>query len=296
MHLVTFNQAEHTRIGIWDRDRAEIIDLSRCAPELPRDMLGLITQGASALSIAKQCLSSGEARLPLAQVSLLAPLPQPPRNVFCVGKNFPDHVKEVQSVVASSADVHGNAPTAPILFTKLPTAIIGSGQPIPAFLDYTESVDYEGELAVVIGVGGRGITSSQAFDHVFGYTIVNDVTSRRMQKLHQQWFMGKSLDGFCPMGPCIVTREAVPDVGALRIQTRVNDELRQDGIIRDMIFNIPSLIEILSRTMTLQPGDIIATGTPAGVGMGFNPPKYLRSGDQVAVTIEPIGTLTNPVA
>lgn len=133
-------------------------------------------------------------------------------------------------------------------------------------------------------------------DHVFGYTIINDVTSRRMQRKHQQWFLGKSLDGFCPMGPCIVTRDEIEDVGQLRIQTHINSELRQDGYVREMIFDIPTLIETISASMTLEAGDIIATGTPAGVGMGFKPPKFLGKGDVVTINIEPIGTLQNPVA
>ena len=148
---------------------------------------------------------------------------------------------------------------------------------------------------VVVGTGGRGIARAEAMRHVFGYTIVNDVTSRILQGRHQQWFLGKSLDGFCPMGPAIITSDEVPEVGTLRVQTRVNGEVRQDAPASNLIFDIPVLIETLSRTMTLEPGDIIATGTPAGVGMGFKPPKYLKKGDVVAITIEPIGTLENPV-
>jgi 2-keto-4-pentenoate hydratase/2-oxohepta-3-ene-1,7-dioic acid hydratase in catechol pathway len=149
---------------------------------------------------------------------------------------------------------------------------------------------------VVIGRGGRGIAQAAAFSHVYGYTIVNDVTARTLQNRHKQWFLGKSPDGFCPMGPCIVTADEVPDVGKLRLQTRVNGELRQDAMVSQLIFNIPVLIEGISRVMTLEPGDLIATGTCAGVGIGFNPPKFLKKGDSVAVTIEPIGTLENPVA
>ena len=157
------------------------------------------------------------------------------------------------------------------------------------------SVDYEGELGVVIGQGGRDITRAAAMEHVYGYTVINDVTSRRMQRSHQQWFLGKSIDGFCPMGPAIATGDDIPDVTRLRVQTWVNGELRQQGCVADLIFAIPTLIETLSRTMTLEPGDILATGTPAGVGMGFQPPRFLGKGDVVRITIEPIGTLENPV-
>lgn len=187
-------------------------------------------------------------------------------------------------------------PEAPIIFTKATSAVIGPGEPIPAWLDPTHTTDYEGELALVIGLGGRGIARAEAMHHVYGYTIINDVTARVLQGRHQQWFLGKSLDGFCPMGPVLATADEVPEVDRLRVQTRVNGELRQNTLVANLIFDIPTLIETLSRTITLASGDIIATGTPAGVGMGFKPPKYLQKGDVVAITIEPIGTLENPVA
>jgi 2-keto-4-pentenoate hydratase/2-oxohepta-3-ene-1,7-dioic acid hydratase in catechol pathway len=174
--------------------------------------------------------------------------------------------------------------------------VIGPGDAIPGYLDETQSVDYEGELCLVIGQGGRAIGKAQSMAHVFGYTIVNDVTARTLQSSHKQWFLGKSIDGFCPMGPCVVTADEIPDPAALRLVTRVNGETRQDASVTDLIFDIPTLIESISRRITLEPGDLIATGTPAGVGIGFDPPKYLRKGDVVDVTIEPIGTLSNPVA
>lgn len=181
------------------------------------------------------------------------------------------------------------------MFTKWPNSVIGPGEPIPAASDYTDSTDYEGELAVVIGEGGRNIDGKDAYDHVYGYTIVNDVTARTLQNRHRQWFLGKSLDGYCPMGPCIVTADEVKDVGKLRLVTRVNGEVRQDAMVSDLIFDIPALIATVSRVMTFDPGDLIATGTCAGVGIGFDPPRYLKKGDVVAVTIEPIGTLESPV-
>jgi len=231
----------------------------------------------------------------LAQVQLLAPIPRPARNVLCVGKNYRDHAKEVAATAVTTSDKDG-VPEVPVIFTKWTSSVSGPNQPIPAQLDPTQSTDYEGELAVIIGAGGRGIARAEAMRHVYGYTIVNDVTARRLQKRHSQWFLGKSLDGYCPMGPAIVTADEVPEVGRLQVQTRVNGELRQNGSVADLIFDIPTLIETLSATMTLEPGDIISTGTPAGVGMGFNPPRFLQAGDIVAVTIEPIGTLENPVA
>jgi len=294
MLLVTFAVNKQHRIGALDRVRSEVIDFSVAAPGLPGDMLAFIAGGEAALVEARRALASGAGRLPLAQVELRAPIPRPARNIFCVGKNYREHAREVQStIVTAGAD---SVPELPIIFTKATTSVIGPGTPIPATLDPTGSVDYEGELAVVIGRGGRGIARAAAMPHVYGYTIVNDVTSRRLQKQHQQWFLGKSLDGFCPLGPAILTADEVPDVGALRVCTRVNGERRQDGAVADLIFDIPTLIETLARTMTLEAGDIIATGTPAGVGMGFKPPRFLKPGDVVAITIEPIGTLENPVA
>lgn len=296
MHLLTFIESGKTRIGVLKPQVNEVIDLSELAPELPKGMLEFIMQGESALNRASEAVKYNKAGLPLSKLTILAPMPRPPRNILCVGKNYPEHVKEVQSVVASDKDVAAAAPESPIIFTKATSSVIGPGETIPVWLDTTESADYEGELAVVIGRGGRSISRDNAMNHIFGYSIINDVTSRRMQRKHQQWFLGKSLDGFCPMGPCIVTCDEIKDVGQLRIQTYINDELRQDGYVREMIFDIAALIETLSASMTLQSGDIIATGTPAGVGMGFKPPKFLKKGDVVSITIEPIGTLENPVS
>jgi 2-keto-4-pentenoate hydratase/2-oxohepta-3-ene-1,7-dioic acid hydratase in catechol pathway len=296
MLLVTFVDGAGSRIGVLDAARGELVDLAQAAPGLPPDMLGLIALGETGLAEARRVLASGVARRPLAQVRLLAPLPRPARNILCVGKNYRDHVQEVQSIAAGGAAAPDAVPAAPIFFTKATTTVIGPGEPIPASSDPTQSVDYEGELVVVIGPGGRGIASADARRHVFGYTILNDVTSRRLQGRHQQWFLGKSLDGFCPLGPAILTADAVPDVRQLRVQTRVNGELRQDGALSELIFDIPTLIETLSQCMTLEPGDLLATGTPAGVGMGFKPARYLKPGDRVAISIEPIGTLENPVA
>ena len=295
MLLVTFQDGAGSRIGVLDAARGELVDLAQAAPRLPTDMLGLIALGEAGLAEARHALARGAARRPLAAVHLLAPIPRPARNILCVGKNYRDHVQEVRSIASGATAAPDAIPSAPIFFTKATSTVIGPGAPIPASSDPTQSVDYEGELAVVIGRGGRGIARADALRHVFGYTILNDVTSRRLQGRHQQWFLGKSLDGFCPLGPAILTADAVPDVRALRVQTRVNGEPRQDGMLAELIFDIPTLIETLSQCMTLEPGDLLATGTPAGVGMGFTPARYLGPGDRVAITIEPIGTLDNPV-
>ncbi len=278
-------------------DGKTLIDLSVAAPSLPADMNGLIAGGTRALAAAKKALGTRkkDARLALGRVRLLAPVPQPSRNILCVGKNYYDHAREFDDSGFNATTGASAIPDFPIIFTKAPSSVIGPNDTIPGYLDPTGSVDYEVELAVVIGRGGRRISKKDAFKHVYGYTIVNDVTARHLQSRHKQWFLGKSIDGFCPMGPCIVTADEVGDVRKLRVQSRVNGELRQDALVKDLIFDIPTLIKTLSMGMTLMPGDIIATGTPAGVGIGFKPPKFLKKGDVVTLTIDAIGVLENPV-
>lgn len=295
MRLVTFTAADgQQRIGVLGKGGATIVDLSVAAPDLPHGMLGFIALGDDGLARAAAALSSGKGVIDAAAVRLAAPIPRPAKNIFCVGKNYREHAKEFHSS-GFDASASSAVPDLPIIFTKAPTAVTAPGQTILGHLDPTHSVDYEGELAVVIGTGGRGISADRAFDHVYGYTIVNDVTARTLQQRHKQWFLGKSLDTFCPMGPSLVTRDEIPDPAQLRLTTRVNGEVRQDATVADLIFDIPTLIATLSATMTLEPGDIIATGTPVGVGIGFQPPKFLAAGDTVTITIDPIGTLENPV-
>jgi 2-keto-4-pentenoate hydratase/2-oxohepta-3-ene-1,7-dioic acid hydratase in catechol pathway len=293
MRLVTFSDAQGMRVGVHDAASDVVVDLA-AGTRLPRDMTGFIALGKKGLARARRAVRSGEGRVPAGSVKLHAPIPRPAKNILCVGKNYHDHAREFQ---ASGVDATGKevVPEVPIMFTKWPNSVIGPGEPIPSANDYTDSTDYEGELAVVIGAGGRNIAGEDAFDHVYGYTIVNDVSARTLQNRHRQWFLGKSLDGYCPMGPCIVTADDVKDIGKLHLITRVNGEVRQDAYVSQLIFDIPTLIETVSRVMTLEPGDLIATGTCAGVGIGFDPPKYLKQGDVVAITIEPIGTLENPV-
>jgi 2-keto-4-pentenoate hydratase/2-oxohepta-3-ene-1,7-dioic acid hydratase in catechol pathway len=227
---------------------------------------------------------------------VLAPIPVPRKNIFCVGKNYHEHAKEFsQSGFDTSATKGEVAPTVPVVFTKAPTTVIADGDPVLSFSHVTSQLDYEVELAVIIGKAGRGISKSNALEHVWGYTIVNDVTARDLQQKHRQWFLGKSMDTFCPMGPWIVTADEVGDSANLNVRCWINGELRQDANTRDLIFDIPTIIETISSCMTLQPGDIIATGTPAGVGIGFNPPKFLKSGDEMRLSIDKLGTLTNRI-
>lgn len=295
MRLVTFSDDRGTRVGVHDAASNTVVDLAAIT-RLPKDMNAFIALGRNGLKRARAAVRSGEGRLPFAAVRLLAPIPRPAKNVLCVGKNYYDHAHEFHNSGVDASAGKNAIPELPIPFTKWPNSVIGPGEPIPSYLDYSNSTDYEGELGVVIGTGGRGIAKQDAYDHVYGYTVINDATARTLQNQHRQWFLGKSLDGYCPMGPCIVTADEVKDVTKLRLITRVNGEVRQDALVSQLIFDIPTLIETFSRVMTLDPGDLIATGTCAGVGIGFNPPKYLQKGDLVAITIEPIGTLENPVA
>jgi len=239
--------------------------------------------------------TSHAARHAIADVRLLAPIPRPRRNVFCVGKNYFEHAREFAgsgfdtSVTKPGDDI----PSDPIIFTKVPECVIAPGAPIRIPSDVSTAIDYEAELAVIIGEGGRRIPESQAMAHVWGYTIVNDVTARDWQHRHKQWHMGKSFDTFCPMGPWVVTADDCNGQDTT-VRCWVNGELRQNASTRDLIFNIPKLIATISAGMTLMPGDIIATGTPVGVGIGFKPPRYLVAGDRVRIAIDGIGEIENP--
>ncbi|MCB1748050.1 MAG: fumarylacetoacetate hydrolase family protein [Gammaproteobacteria bacterium] len=228
-------------------------------------------------------------------VVLLAPLPRPRRNLFCVGKNYHEHVAEIARAGFDTTGGGAKPPAAPVVFSKLPECVIAHGTAIRHDPRVTAQLDYEGELAVIIGRGGRAIPRERALEHVWGYTIVNDVTARDVQKRHTQWLLGKSQDGFCPMGPFAVTRDAL-DLAHTPIRTWVNGELRQDGNTGAMMNDVASLIATISAGITLYPGDVIATGTPSGVGAGFEPPRFLVAGDTVRIEIPPIGVLENPVA
>lgn len=241
-----------------------------------------------------EALPAQGASVPLADVQLRAPLPHPRRNIFCVGKNYHAHAKEfARSGFDSSAQAGGEIPAEPIIFSKVPECVIATGEAIEMPLVST-AIDYEAELAVVIGKGGKGISKADAMDHVWGYTIVNDVTARDWQNRHMQWHMGKSFDTFCPMGPWLVSADRLDGTNT-RVRCWVNGQERQNASTTDLIFDIPTLIETLSAGITLYPGDVIATGTPVGVGIGFKPPQYLKAGDVVRVEIDGIGVLENPV-
>jgi 2-keto-4-pentenoate hydratase/2-oxohepta-3-ene-1,7-dioic acid hydratase in catechol pathway len=228
----------------------------------------------------------------LRDVELLAPMPLPARNIFCVGKNYHEHAEEFSRSGFDSSAAAGVIPKHPIIFSKVPQSVVATGTDVEIDPAVSTAIDYEAELAVIIGKSGRGISKENALDHVWGYTIVNDVTARDMQRRYSQWLIGKSQDTFCPMGPWAVTKDSL-DLKSASIRCFVNDDIRQDAKISQLIFDIPTIIATLSEGLTLNVGDIIATGTPAGVGIGFDPPRYLQAGDTVRVEIDGIGTLEN---
>ena len=299
MRLATFRDAEGVRIGVVRG--AEIVDVGRAAlfageeppPEL-RDMLALIEAGEDAsrrvAALAEQ--AQGEVVLPLASVELLAPIPRPRKNVFCLGRNYAEHAAESLRAIGQEVRL----PAHPNVFTKAPTALTGPYADIPYDASVTERLDWEVELAVVIGRAGRHIAPERALDYVFGYTVLNDVTARDIQnKAGVQWFQGKSLDASSPMGPWIVTADEVADPRDLRLVLRVNGVTKQDASTAEMLFDVPAIIATLTRVLTLEPGDVIATGTPSGVGFARTPPEFLRPGDVMETEIAGIGTLRNRI-
>lgn len=258
----------------------------------------IIEAGESALSDIRSLMTEAEnGKLPAAkhaaaQAVLLAPLPVPRKNVFCVGRNYAEHIAEGERAQNKKIGVTEH----PVYFTKPSTAVIGPLANIPIFPSVSTAIDYEVELTVVIGKAGRNIPKSEALDHVFGYTIMNDITARDIQRRHGgQYFKGKALDGSCPLGPFIVTADAISDSQNLSIRSSVNGESRQNGNTASMIFDIPTLIESLSEGLTLEPGDLLATGTPSGVGYAMDPPQFLKHGDTVACEIAEIGLLENTI-
>jgi 2-keto-4-pentenoate hydratase/2-oxohepta-3-ene-1,7-dioic acid hydratase in catechol pathway len=289
MKIAAFLHQGQPGVGIVSADLASVQPFDMSAAERALGALPVIERLAEGRGL--------PALLPaiaMSALSLTAPLPKPRRNIFCVGKNYFEHAREFAgSGFDSSAKSGGDIPAFPIYFSKVPESVIGPDAAVemPAA---SSAIDYEAELTVVIGKGGKGISKADALQHVWGYTIINDVTARDWQGRHSQWLLGKSFDTFCPMGPWLVSADEL-DGTHTRVRCYVNDELRQDASTTDLIFDIPTLIETLSAGITIYPGDLIATGTPVGVGIGFKPPKYLKSGDMLRVEIDGIGALSNPV-
>lgn len=291
MKLITFEDGAGPRFGVLEDE--VVRDVVATGSGLPSDLLDVIRGGEDLLTRTKDSVDDAPA-IPLAEVTLLAPIPQPPRNVIAVGRNYRDHAKEF-SDSGFDASEKAMIPSHPIIFTKAASSVIGPEEPILLANDPTGTTDYEGELGVVIGKETRSVSPSEVFDHIFGYTIINDVTARDLQARHVQWFIGKSPDTFCPIGPCITTTDDMPDLGETQLRTTVNGDLRQSFRMSDMIFDICTLVVTLSQVMTLAPGDLIATGTGTGVGIGFDPPRFLERGDRVEIQVDGIGTLSNPV-
>ncbi|MEH7304746.1 fumarylacetoacetate hydrolase family protein [Neobacillus drentensis] len=300
MKFVTVFYNDELFVGLVDQGETKVLLLNHAEEAMtgqksfPSSMLECIASGETFIQKVNGLLEwiqtserTESLYLPIDDVKLLAPIPRPSKNILCVGKNYAEHAIEM----GSEADI----PEYIMVFTKAPTTVVGSNERVLNHQNVTDQLDYEGELAIIIGKKGQAIKKEEALDYIFGYTILNDVTARDLQSRHKQFFIGKSLDTTCPMGPWIVHKSIIENPNHLNIQTTVNGEVRQNSNTKNFIFPIEEVISVLSAGMTLEPGDIIATGTPAGVGKGFKPPKFLSPGDQMEVTIEKIGTLKNTI-
>lgn len=294
MKLVTFQGPDGPRAGLVVDGR--VLDIG-IETDLPAEMTAIIRRGEAALETLRRLESSASGKgQPLERVTLLAPIPRPAKNVFCLGLNYQAHIAEGRGQRGPITADQSDRPEWPTFFTKAPTCVIGPSASIPLHSNVTAQIDWEVELGLVIGPGGINIPAERAYDHIFGYTIVNDVSAREVQRRHgQQWFKGKSLDGTCPLGPWIVTRDELGNADNLDLSCRVNGVVKQHSNTSKLIFTIPDIISGLSAGLTLEPGDLIATGTPEGVGFARNPPEFLKAGDVVECEIEGIGILRNPV-
>ena len=282
MKFVTF-QGANARAGAGVLLGDRVVGL---APAGFADILSVLASGPEGFTKIQSFVQNppADSTFPLSSVQLLAPVPRPPK-LICVGLNYRDHAAEARQEI----------PTVPTIFAKFSNVVIGPGQPI-VLPKNSRKPDYEAEFAFVIGTGGRHIAAEAWRDHVFGYTIFNDVSARDVQSATSQWMIGKSFDTFAPMGPYLVSADEIADPHALEIKLSIGGETLQHSNTRELIFNIPNLVAFLSSVVTLEPGDVVATGTPAGVGFARRPPRYLQPGDEVVVSIEGLGELRNPVA
>jgi 2-keto-4-pentenoate hydratase/2-oxohepta-3-ene-1,7-dioic acid hydratase in catechol pathway len=287
VRVATFSVGGERRVGLVDPARNAVLPFDLSVDEAAGGVLALVTRADGP--------PPTRSEIRRADVLLEAPIPRPRRNIFCVGKNYHNHAHEFAQSGFDSSVVNGAVPKHPIVFSKVPDSVVASGANIVIDPRVSTAVDYEAELAVIIGKPGRGIRREDALDHVWGYTILNDVTARDLQGRYSQWLVGKSQDTFCPMGPWAVTREEI-DLADTGIRSFVNGDIRQSSNTKLLIFDIPTIIATISEGLTLQAGDVIATGTPAGVGIGFDPPRYLKAGDVVRIEIDGIGALENRVA
>ncbi|TCT06170.1 fumarylacetoacetate hydrolase family protein [Aquabacter spiritensis] len=295
MRLVTYSRSGTPALGVVVDDR--VLDVAAAAAQagivVPAAMQDLIEAGAEALDRLAALVASAAAACwqPLAETALLAPIPRPKKNVFCVGRNYKAHIEEG----ARARGVPLVFPTVPEFFSKPSTAVVGPDADIRLDTRLTDQLDYEVELALVIGKTCRDIPVAEAMSAVFGYTVLNDVTARDLQKRHHQWFKGKGLDTYCPVGPWIVTADAFGDPSGRRVTLRVNGETRQDSSTSDLLFDVATIVSVLSQGLTLEPGDIVATGTPAGVALGMTPQRWLVDGDIVEAEVGGVGILRNQV-
>jgi len=295
MKLATFSPlpSGNPRPGLVIDDK-RIVDIPAAlgADEDTRTMLGIIRAGAPMMQRLRDLASKPPANCAaLTEVKLHAPIPRPAKNVFCVGWNYLEHFEEGAQKLQDKREL----PAHPVFFSKAPTSVIGPFDTVPFASNVSKSYDWEVELGVIIGTGGKDITEADAMRHIFGYTVINDVTVRDVQRYHGgQWHKGKSFDGTCPMGPWIVTADSI-DPNALRVTCRVNGATKQDSNTRFLYFKLPRIIAELSAGMTLEAGDVISTGTPEGVGYARNPPEFMKPGDLLETEIPGIGTLRNPI-
>lgn len=289
MRFVNYKYLGLKNIGIQKNENGNIVPINSCIPHKLATMVEVIKYFSEKdLEELEKKFYDYES-IPFESVKLLAPIEYAQRNIFCLGKNYYDHALEIKGKTADNVLI----PKEPIYFSKLCYPAIGDKEYITGHVDVSKKVDYEVELAVIIGKSGKNIKKEDVEDYIFGYTIINDVSARDLQLDHVQWYRGKSLEGFCPMGPAIVHKSNIEYPPKLNIKSYVNGELRQDSNTSKLIFNIDRIISELSKGIKLIPGDIIITGTPSGVGMGFEPPKYLKSEDVIECTIEKIGKIIN---
>ena len=296
MKLITYEIEQKVRLGVLSQDEEWVYPLRAFDVDYASMQELIARVSESELQLLDYASRRDSADVPGAVprngVKLLAPIPNPVQDVICLGINYMAHAEE--SARYKKEAFGGERPYA-VYFSKRVNRAVADGEEICAHADLVTDLDYEAEFAVIIGKEAKNVTPEDVKDYIFGYTVINDVSARTLQTRHKQWYFGKSLDGFCPMGPCIVTADAIAWPPKLGIQSRVNGELRQDSNTELLIFDVAHVVSELSQGMTLQPGTIISTGTPAGVGLGFDPPRFLKVGDVVECTVEGIGTITNTV-
>ena len=292
MKFISFLEWNNTEaIGVLTKDEKSVVPIADIIPDFKNyNMINFIENcNKEILYKLEKEINSFKQTYSIEKIQLLSPITKPIHDIICVGVNYQDHINEVKD------NINDIKNTKPVYFSKRAIYIIGHNHNINSRLDLDKALDYEAELAIIIGKTAKDINPKDVKEYIFGYTIFNDISSRKMQKEHSQWYKGKSLDTYSSMGPCIVYKDDIKDVNNLNIKSTLNDELRQSSNTKHMIHNIDELVSDLSRGMTLEAGDIIATGTPSGVGMGFNPPKYMKTGDKITCSIENIGELTNYV-